>query len=133
MGKLSKVSGIEARQDYNMVCHDELNINTIVTTCTVSRYSRFNVNYGGLGFLDWLHGTDYCFRGTVEEKRHFTFYSLTKSIKDIIPDQPRQYTRYEVTEIRDGEGLRDKLSTVLSTRIGDGTGAFRQRKKHNLS
>ena len=37
--------------------------------------------------MDRFHGTDYYFRGSVEEERHITFHSFTKCIRDYIPDR----------------------------------------------
>lgn len=38
---------------------------------------KFNCNYGLLGILDWFHGTDKLWRGTVEFKRHRLCAGLT--------------------------------------------------------
>ena len=48
-------------------------------------HKRFNVNYGSLGILDYLHGTDENFRLSTSFKRHFTLKSL-KSARDLIPE-----------------------------------------------
>lgn len=48
----------------------------------------FNSNFGTLGVLDWFHGTDKGFRGTVQRKRHRTLWSL-QPISAIFPDKPK--------------------------------------------
>jgi len=45
----------------------------------------FNWNYGTLGLLDWIHGTDMKFRRTVQSKRHRLLYHLTPA-HIIFPD-----------------------------------------------
>lgn len=37
---------------------------------------RFNVNYGVMGVLDWLHGTDHAFKQSKQFRRHKTYFSL---------------------------------------------------------
>lgn len=54
----------------------------------VAFFHRFNVNYGSMGLLDWLHGTDMLFHGTVQEKRHHTLYSLTP-VSQTFPDKDK--------------------------------------------
>jgi len=46
---------------------------------------RFNVNYGSLGILDYLHGTDEKFVKSKAYQRHVTLTSL-KSARELIPD-----------------------------------------------
>ncbi|XP_070552709.1 fatty acid hydroxylase domain-containing protein 2-like [Ptychodera flava] len=46
---------------------------------------KFNVNYGTFGVLDWLHGTDASFRGTLQHKRHKTLIGFTP-MSQAIPD-----------------------------------------------
>ncbi|KJE94740.1 sterol desaturase [Capsaspora owczarzaki ATCC 30864] len=46
---------------------------------------KFTNNFGVLGFLDWLHGTDKTFRASVQFQRHFTSMS-PRSLKEIVPD-----------------------------------------------
>lgn len=48
-------------------------------------HKTFNWNYGTLGILDWLHGTDKQFRPSVQRQRHRTFFS-TKPIHILYPD-----------------------------------------------
>jgi methylsterol monooxygenase len=38
---------------------------------------KFNTNYGVLGILDWLHGTNKLFQDTPQESRHRVFLSLS--------------------------------------------------------
>ncbi|XP_054163092.1 fatty acid hydroxylase domain-containing protein 2-like isoform X1 [Oppia nitens] len=47
---------------------------------------KFNENYGVLGILDRLHGTDTNFRKSKAFQRHRVFYSL-RPIKDLYPDE----------------------------------------------
>ena len=47
--------------------------------------SRFNVNYGSLGFLDALHGTDEQFKRSRAFDRHVILKSL-KSARELFPD-----------------------------------------------
>ena len=37
---------------------------------------RFNVNYGVMGWLDYLHGTDSSFRSSEQYQRHKTYFSV---------------------------------------------------------
>ena len=48
---------------------------------------RFNVNYGTLGILDYLHGTDVQFRNNKAYDRHVTLTS-SKSARELFPDTP---------------------------------------------
>lgn len=48
--------------------------------------ARFNQNYGLLGVLDTLHGTNAEFLKSVASKRHRTYASLLP-IKYLIPDK----------------------------------------------
>ncbi len=50
---------------------------------------KFNQNYGPLGILDYLHGTDTVFREHVAFKRHKTFYTTTAP-REIYPDAKKQ-------------------------------------------
>ena len=50
---------------------------------------RFNSNFGTLGLLDWLHGTDKGFHDTVQSKRHRTLWSL-RPISALFPDKPKK-------------------------------------------
>ena len=56
-------------------------------------HNRFTNNFGVLGILDWLHGTDKAFRKTAAYKRHRIVLSLTPS--------NQMYTDYE-------ESLKEK-------------------------
>lgn len=49
----------------------------------------YNWNFGTLGILDWLHGTDAGFRKTVQRKRHRMFWNATP-IHRLYPDQKKQ-------------------------------------------
>ncbi|XP_072171105.1 fatty acid hydroxylase domain-containing protein 2-like [Diadema setosum] len=49
---------------------------------------KFTNNFGVLGILDWLHGTDVNFRKTKQFQRHFTLFGLTP-VNDSIPDEPK--------------------------------------------
>ena len=46
---------------------------------------RFSVNYGSLGFLDALHGTDTLFKNSKSSLRHIILRSW-KSAREIYPD-----------------------------------------------
>nr|XP_006815602.1 PREDICTED: fatty acid hydroxylase domain-containing protein 2-like [Saccoglossus kowalevskii] len=48
-------------------------------------HARTYCNFGALGILDYLHGTDSLFQGTVESRRDKTYFSLTP-ISETIPD-----------------------------------------------
>ena len=50
---------------------------------------RFNTNYGTMGWLDWLHGTDKMWKGTTEHKRHRPLWSF-KPISELIPRTAKQ-------------------------------------------
>ncbi|KAL5276007.1 FAXDC2.2 family protein [Megaselia abdita] len=47
-------------------------------------HAKFNVNYGVIGFMDWVHGTDEAFRQNVAFKRHKWFFGL-KSVDEMYP------------------------------------------------
>ena len=44
---------------------------------------RFRYNFGTLGLLDWLHGTDEKFKASVQFKRHKTMFGFTPFWKAI--------------------------------------------------
>ena len=46
---------------------------------------KFNQNYGVLGVLDYLHGTDRVFRDHVASKRHKTFFNF-EAPRQVFPD-----------------------------------------------
>lgn len=50
---------------------------------------KFNQNYGVLGLLDRLHGTDNLFRASKQYERHIMFLGLTP-IRQQIPDSPKR-------------------------------------------
>jgi len=50
---------------------------------------KFNQNYGVLGVLDRLHGTDSIFRQSKAYERHFMSLSLVP-VKQLIPDDPKR-------------------------------------------
>jgi methylsterol monooxygenase len=50
---------------------------------------KFNQNYGVLGVLDRLHGTDSIFRNSKAYDRHFLSLSLVP-VKQLIPDDPKK-------------------------------------------
>ena len=52
---------------------------------------RFNQNYGVLGILDRLHGTDSVFVNSIECKRNFVLMGL-KSAKELVPDDKKPTT-----------------------------------------
>jgi methylsterol monooxygenase len=52
-------------------------------------HSKFNQNFGVLGILDRLHGTDNVFRKSKDYERHIVLTSLT-SAKELIPDQEKK-------------------------------------------
>ena len=49
---------------------------------------RFNQNYGVLGILDRLHGTDGVFVNSIEHKRHFVLLGLA-SAKELVPNDKK--------------------------------------------
>lgn len=51
--------------------------------------SRFTNNFGVLGVLDRLHGTDTNFRASKQYMRHFMLLSLSPVLQQI-PDSPRK-------------------------------------------
>ncbi|XP_071847605.1 fatty acid hydroxylase domain-containing protein 2-like [Apostichopus japonicus] len=51
---------------------------------------KFNYNFGVLGILDRLHGTDALFRESKQQYRHLTLLSLTPLTK-LIPDNLKEY------------------------------------------
>ncbi|XP_065183782.1 fatty acid hydroxylase domain-containing protein 2-like [Sycon ciliatum] len=48
-------------------------------------HAMFVGNYGFVGFMDWIHGTDLVFRKSIQYERHFVLTSL-HSARDLIPD-----------------------------------------------
>ncbi|CAB4026362.1 fatty acid hydroxylase domain-containing 2-like [Paramuricea clavata] len=50
-------------------------------------HQKFNQNFGVLGVLDWLHGTDAIFRQSRAYDRHVYFFNTT-SMKEMYPDDP---------------------------------------------
>ncbi|KAF2881732.1 hypothetical protein ILUMI_24429 [Ignelater luminosus] len=51
---------------------------------------KYNQNYGILGILDRLHGTDEKFREEIQHKRHVTLLSLA-SAREMFPDPPPKH------------------------------------------
>eukprot|EP01135_Chromosphaera_perkinsii_P003052 Nk52_evm34s233 gene=Nk52_evmTU34s233 len=47
---------------------------------------KFNYNYGVLGLLDYLHGTDSLFRAGRQWAWHYTFVHPTKTVKELCGD-----------------------------------------------
>ncbi|KAL5276005.1 FAXDC2.2 family protein [Megaselia abdita] len=47
-------------------------------------HAKFNVNYGIIGLLDWMHGTDATFRKNIAFKRHKRLFGL-KPVDEIYP------------------------------------------------
>ena len=47
---------------------------------------RFNQNFGVLGILDRLHGTDGAFRRSKSFDRHFMIFGLS-SARELVPDE----------------------------------------------
>jgi len=41
---------------------------------------RFNVNYGVMGVLDWIHGTDQLFKQSEQYEHHKTYFTLDEYI-----------------------------------------------------
>ena len=57
--------------------------------------NRFTNNFGALGILDRLHGTDLDFRRQINSKRHFTLTGMA-SAKELIPDPKMQMPKKQV-------------------------------------
>jgi methylsterol monooxygenase len=51
---------------------------------------KYNCNYGLLGILDWLHGTDKLFRDTVQFKRHRMCIGL-RPVSQIYTDEDKKH------------------------------------------
>ena len=51
-------------------------------------YYRFNQNYGVMGVLDRLHGTDEAFRRSKSHDRHVVLLGLS-SARELYPDPPK--------------------------------------------
>ena len=51
-------------------------------------YYRFVNNFGVLGILDRLHGTDAIFRASKQYQRHYMSLTLTP-LRQVIPDKPK--------------------------------------------
>ncbi|GFT63364.1 fatty acid hydroxylase domain-containing protein 2, partial [Nephila pilipes] len=54
-------------------------------------HSKFNQNFGALGILDFLHGTNSEFRKSNHYRRHFTTFSLVP-LKQLYPDESKKLT-----------------------------------------
>lgn len=52
-------------------------------------FLRFNQNFGVLGVLDRLHGTDSLFRNSKMYQRHIMLLSLVP-LKQLYPDDPKK-------------------------------------------
>ncbi|XP_005105015.1 fatty acid hydroxylase domain-containing protein 2 [Aplysia californica] len=52
-------------------------------------HQKFNQNYGALGILDRLHGTDAQFRNSLAYQRHFLLLSMVP-VSQQIPDPPKK-------------------------------------------
>ena len=63
---------------------------------------KFNQNYGSLGILDYLHGTDKIFRSNKANKRHKTLYTQ-QSARELFPDDHEERT------LRVGTANKNKL------------------------
>lgn len=74
--RVSRLSSFEVRIFGNFL---ELNKNLT--------FVRFNGNYGAIGMMDYLFGTDKSFRKTINDTRHRTLFSL-KSARERFPDPP---------------------------------------------
>lgn len=57
-------------------------VDTLVSI-TVLLSSRFANNYGTIGLLDWLHGTDKEFKSSLAYKRHFVVWGLTPASETV--------------------------------------------------
>ena len=55
----------------------------------LSPFLRFNQNFGVLGILDRLHGTDEVFRNSKDYERHIVLTNLM-SAKELFPDMDKK-------------------------------------------
>lgn len=49
-------------------------------------FFRFNYNFGALGLMDWIHGTDKAFKKNVASKRNFRILGFN-SARELVPDE----------------------------------------------
>ena len=63
-----------------IICLDSL----VIMNVSISRFTN---NFGVLGVLDHLHGTDAMFRASKQYQRHFLLLGLIP-VKTQIPDDP---------------------------------------------
>ncbi|XP_035684778.1 fatty acid hydroxylase domain-containing protein 2-like [Branchiostoma floridae] len=52
-------------------------------------HAKFNYNYGTMGLLDWLHGTDSAFRQSTASKRHRVLFGITP-LSESIPETKKK-------------------------------------------
>lgn len=89
---------VKVWHDYDMQLILYLSLIWFMSCCVASwrwwwwclTWTRFNQNYGVLGILDRLHGTDAMFRKTKSYNRHILLLSLVP-IKKLIPDDHDDY------------------------------------------
>ena len=55
-------------------------------------FFRFIYNFGAIGILDHLHGTDGVFRHTKSYERHFILTGLS-SAKQLVPDSQKKHDK----------------------------------------
>ena len=67
------------------VCLSVLWLFSIVSYTAYQSHFSFTNNFGVLGILDHLHGTDVEFRKHISSKRHFTLKGFA-SAKEVVPD-----------------------------------------------
>lgn len=53
----------------------------------------FNYNFGHLGILDWLHGTDSLYKKSVESQRDGRLYTL-KSAREVFPPKTKEKVKW---------------------------------------
>ncbi|XP_062513885.1 fatty acid hydroxylase domain-containing protein 2-like [Corticium candelabrum] len=61
-------------------------------------HAKFNQNFGVLGILDYLHGTDAAFRESISYDRHFVLCGTT-SAKELVPDREKQKSKCEIYDV----------------------------------
>lgn len=69
--------------------NDELNLCRVFFETEFFLFFRFTQNYGVLGVLDRLHGTDVMFRDSRAYDRHIMLLGFTP-LKQTFPDNPKK-------------------------------------------
>jgi len=98
---------------------------------------RFNVNFGVLGILDYLHGTDVMFRESIQYIRHKTYYSAEEVLTELQVTNSKIYgtnsmNEYGIDESIDVSKAKDekKASPAVLRKLSKDELVDEVQKKH---